>query len=341
VNCRYIWMDGALLPAESATVPFMTPALHYGVALFEGVRSYRTARGPAVFRLREHADRLVRSAAILGFPELDFSAEELALAMLQTVAANDLEEAYIRPLVYLAEGGWNLNLDAGRPRIGISVWEWKAYLGEEARERGIRANVSSFTRHHPNVTMTKSKVAGNYVNSVLAKTESVRLGFDEAIQLDPSGLVAEGTGQNLFAVRRGTIFTPPLGAVLEGITRDSVLTLARDLQIPVVETPMSRDELYGADEVFLCGTASEVIAVREVDFRRIGGGAMGPVTRRIQEGYLRAVHGEDPRYAGWLTPVDLGCLPWGWEEGKAARANLPMGDTRSSPGGAEREAALG
>lgn len=330
MKSRYIWMNGTLVPSESATVPFMTPALHYGIAVYEGVRAYRTPRGSAVFRLAEHADRLVRSAEILGFRDLGFSAEELALAMLQTVAANDLEEAYIRPLVYLTDGGWNLNLDAGRPQIGIAVWEWKAYLGEEARERGVRVNVSSFTRHHPNVSMTKAKVAGNYVNSVLAKTESVRLGFDEAILLDPAGLVAEGTGQNLFVVRRGKIFTPPLGAVLEGITRDCVLTLAHDLGIDVQEVGMSRDELYGADEVFLCGTASEVIGVREIDFRRIGSGRLGAVTRRIQEGYLHAVHGEDPRYAGWLTPVDLHCLPWGWEEGRA---------TRETPAPVERVAA--
>ncbi|HSB35260.1 MAG TPA: branched-chain-amino-acid transaminase, partial [Thermoanaerobaculia bacterium] len=209
----------------------------------------------------------------------------------------------IRPLVYLTDGGWNLNLDAGRPQIGIAVWEWKAYLGEEARERGVRANVSSYTRHHPNVTATKAKISGNYVNSVLAKTESVRLGFDEAILLDPQGYVAECTGANLFLVRGGKIVTPPDAPVLEGITRDTIMTLAGDLGVEVVERPVSRDQLYIADEVFVCGTAAECVALREIDFRTIGAGTAGPVTRALQKAYHAAVLGKHERSADWCHPV--------------------------------------
>jgi len=304
MESKYIWMNGELVEFEKATIHFLTPALHYGVGVFEGIRCYATERGPAVFRLKEHAERLVNSAKVLGFRTLPYTAAELAEAIRLTVSANGFDECYIRPLIYLADGGWNLTVDAGKASVGIAVWEWKNYLGQEALENGIRANIASFTRHHPNVTMTKAKVTGNYANSVLAKTESVRLGFEEAIMLDPQGYVAECTGENLFLVRGGKIYTPLTAPVLEGITRDALVTLARDLGYEVVEQPIARDQLYVADEVFVCGTAAECIALREIDFRVIGAGKMGPVTRAVQQAFHAAIRGQHPRSAEWLDYVN-------------------------------------
>jgi branched-chain amino acid aminotransferase len=304
MESKYIWMNGELVEFEKATVHFLTPALHYGVGVFEGIRCYATERGPAVFRLKEHAERLVNSAKVLGFRTLPYTAAEMAEAIRLTVSANGFDECYIRPLIYLADGGWNLTVDTGKASVGIAVWEWKNYLGQEALENGIRANIASFTRHHPNVTMTKAKVTGNYANSVLAKTESVRLGFEEAIMLDPQGYVAECTGENLFLVRGGKIYTPATAPVLEGITRDALVTLARDLGYEVVEQPIARDQLYIADEVFVCGTAAECIALREIDFRVIGVGKMGPVTRAVQQAFHAAIRGKHPRSAEWLDYVN-------------------------------------
>jgi branched-chain amino acid aminotransferase len=303
MQSRYVWMDGNLVDFEHATVHFLTPALHYGAAVFEGIRSYSTDDGPAVFRLREHTERLLQSARIFGFRQLPYSPEAVRDAVLATVAANGFDECYIRPLLYLSGGGWNLNVDAGRPALGIAVWEWGNYLGEEAIARGVRANVSSFTRHHPNVMMTKAKIAGNYANSFLAKTESVRLGFEEAIMLDPAGYVAECTGENLFVVKGGRIITPDLAPVLEGITRDAIITLARDRGIEVTEALVSRDQLYAADEVFVVGTAAECIGLREIDFRVIGNGATGAITRVLQQDFHDVVRGRHPRSSRWLTPV--------------------------------------
>ncbi len=314
MESKYVWMNGALVEFAHATLHFLTPALHYGVGVFEGIRCYATQRGPAVFRLDDHCRRLVESARVLGFRELPYTAGELAEAIKLTVAANEFGECYIRPLIYLANGGWNLTVDAGTASVGIAAWEWNNYLGAEALEQGIRANIASFTRHHPNVMMTKAKITGNYANSVLAKTESVRLGFDEAIMLDPQGYVAECTGENLFLVRAGRIYTPPLAAVLEGITRDSIVTLAADLGYTVVETPIARDQLYVADEVFVCGTAAECIALREIDYRVVGSGTMGPVTRAVQAAYHAAIHGQHARSADWLSyvnPVAAEALPIG------------------------------
>jgi branched-chain amino acid aminotransferase len=272
--------------------------------VFEGIRSYATKRGPAVFRLREHVQRLVNSTKILGFKEFPYSVDELVEAVRLTVSVNGYDECYIRPVVYLSEGGWNLTVDGGIPGIGIAVWEWNNYLGEEALEMGIRANITSFTRHHPNVMMTKAKITGNYANSVLAKTESMRYGFDEAIMLDPQGYVAECTGENLFLVRDGKVFTPPTAPVLEGITRDTVTTLLNDLGYDAKEAPISRDQLYIADEVFVCGTAAECIALREIDFRVIGEGKMGPVARAVQGEFQAAIRGEHPRSEKWLDYVN-------------------------------------
>jgi branched-chain amino acid aminotransferase len=304
MKSKYIWMNGELVEFEKATIHFLTATLHYGVGVFEGIRCYATERGPAVFRLKEHAERLVNSAKVLGFRDLPYTTGGLVEAIKLTVAANGLDECYIRPVIYLADGGWNLTVDTGKPSVGIAVWKWKNYLGEEALERGIRANISSFTRHHPNVMMTKAKITGNYANSALAKTESMRLGFDEAILLDPQGHVAECTGENLFVVRAGKIYTPPTADILEGITRDALVTLARDLGYEVVEQPISRDQLYVADEVYVCGTAAEVIALCEIDFRVVGAGRMGPVTRAVQQAFRAAIHGQHSRSVEWLDYVN-------------------------------------
>jgi branched-chain amino acid aminotransferase len=302
---KYIWMNGELVEFEKATIHFLTPAFHYGQGVFEGIRCYSTDRGPAVFRLMEHAERLLKSAVLFGFRSIPYNAGELGEAVRLTVSANGFTECYIRPLVYLTDGGWNLNLDGGSAGVGIAAWEWTNYLGEEALEAGVRANISSFTRHHPNVMLTKAKVSGNYANSTLAKTESVRLGFDEAIMLDPQGYVAECTGENIFVVRGNKIYTPPTAAILEGITRLSLITLANDMGIEVIEQPISRDQLYLGDEVFVSGTAAECIGLREIDFRTIGSGKTGPVTREIQRAFHAALHGNHPRSIEWLDYVNV------------------------------------
>jgi len=304
MESKFVWMDGKLVAYENATVHFLTGALHYGAAVFEGIRAYKTGKGPAIFRLQEHVERLIQSAEVFGFRDLSFSTESIAEAIRDTVRANGFAECYIRPLIYVTAGAWTLNVDAGEASLAIAVWEWKNYLGDEALAKGIRANISSFTRHHPNVMMTKAKISGNYVNSILAKTESVRLGFEEAIMLDPQGYVAECTGENIFIVRRGKIITPSTAPLLEGITRHTLFTIAKDLGYDVIEQTVSRDQLYTADEVFVCGTAAEVIGLSEIDFRRIGNGETGPITRALQNVYHDAIRGKMEKYAGWLTLVD-------------------------------------
>ena len=304
IESKYIWMDGELVEYEKANIHFLTGALHYGAGVFEGIRAYQTDKGPAVFRLTEHVERLIESAEIFGFRDLPFTVESVTKAILETTRVNGFMECYIRPLIYFNAGTATLNLDDGKASLGIAVWEWKNYLGDDALLKGVRANVSSFTRHHPNISMTKSKIAGNYVNSILAKTESIRLGFEEAILLDPQGYVAECTGENLFVVRRGKIITPASAPILEGITRHSIFIIARTLGYEVMEQPISRDQLYIADEVFVCGTAAEVIGLNEIDFRRIGNGATGPITREIQMVFRDAVHGRDTEYEHWLTYVN-------------------------------------
>ncbi len=303
-EAKYIWMDGRLVESEKATVPFLTPALHYGLGVFEGIRCYGTGRGPAIFRLQDHMERLVHSARILGFRALPYTAAELAAAARETVRTNGFQACYVRPLIYLQGTVASLNLDSGEPRVGIATWEWEDYLGKESREHGVRANVSSFSRHAPNVMMTKAKITGNYANSVLAKTESVRLGFDEAIMLDPQGYVAECTGENLFLVRDGEIYSPPAADILEGITRDTLFRLAEDIGCPVTETQVTRDQMYIADEVFVCGTAAEVIGVTEIDYRTIGGGKVGPLTRQLQQAFSSLVHGEHHFSDAWLDYVN-------------------------------------
>lgn len=301
---KYIWMDGKLVDYQNATVHFLNSALHYGLGAFEGIRCYKASQGPAIFRLREHMERLVDSAKVLGFRQLPYTAEDFCNAAKEVVRANGFQSCYIRPLVFLESPNLGLNLDGGSPRVGIAAWEWGAYLGDEAMEKGVRANVSSYTRHHVNVTMTKAKITGNYANSVMAKTDSVRLGFEEAIMLDPQGYVAECTGENLFLVRKGVVYTPHTATILEGITRDSIITLAKDLGYAVNEGLVSRDQLYIADEIFVTGTAAEVVAVTELDFRVIGSGKMGPVTRQIQKAFHAVIRGEHQRSSEWLDYVN-------------------------------------
>jgi branched-chain amino acid aminotransferase len=303
LESRYIWMNGTLVEFEKATVHFLSPSLHYGIGVFEGIRCYNTDKGPAVFRLREHIERFMDSAMILGFRSLPYTVDELIEAVKLTVRENGFKECYIRPLVYCDNNSQGLNLDATSPKIGIATWEMGTYLGTEGVENGVRANVSSFTRHHPNVTMTKAKSTGNYTNSVMAKTDSVRLGFEEAIMLDPQGYVAECTGENLFLVRNGKVVTTQTAAVLEGITRDAIFTIIRDLGYEIVEQLVSRDQLYISDEIFVCGTAAEITPVREVDFRTVGSGKRGPVTAQIQKAFNDAIHGKNPEYASWLDYV--------------------------------------
>jgi branched-chain amino acid aminotransferase len=305
MESKYIWMDGELVEFAKATVHILNPAMHYGAAVFEGIRAYNTAKGPAVFRLREHAERLLDSAHVFGIREFAFSVDDIVKAVKDTVRANEFTDCYIRPLLYLKGGAWNLNVDAGQPALAIAVWQWSNYLGEEALAKGIRANISSYTRHHPNVSMTKAKIAGNYVNSFLAKTESERLGFQEAIMLDPQGYVGECTGENLFVVRHGKVITPVTAPVLEGITRHTIFTIAKDLGREVLERPISRDQLYTADEVFVCGTAAECIGLSEIDFRKIGDGKTGPVTREIQNVYHDLIRGKIAKYEEWCEYVEV------------------------------------
>jgi branched-chain amino acid aminotransferase len=298
-----IWMDGALVPWDQATVHVLTHTLHYGLGVFEGIRCYRTADGrSAVFRLGEHVRRLFESAHI-NLMEVPFPRARVEAAVAETLRANRLAEGYIRPLVFLGHGAMGLNPADNPVRVAVATWPWGKYLGDEGMERGIRAKVSTFSRHHVNAKMTKGKTCGDYVNSILAKREALLDGYDEAILLDPQGLVAEASGENLFLVRDGVLRTPPLPGVLGGITRDAVLTLARDKGIPVAESPLTRDELYIADEVFLTGTAAEVTPIREIDRRRIGAGARGPVTNALQAAFFDVVTGRDRKYEHWLTYV--------------------------------------
>ena len=302
MKCDFVWMDGEITPYEKATIHFFTPTLHYGPGVFEGIRCYQTPKGSGVFRLQEHLIRFIDSIHILGVRDFPYTVEDLRRAVHQTIKANGFGECYIRPLMYL-EGPMGLNMDRSKPRVAIAAWEWGPYLGEEAVEEGVRMMISSFTRLHPNINMTKSKITGNYVNSMLVKTLALRSGYDEAIILDSNGFVAECTGENLFMVRKGKLYTPPLASVLEGITRDSIMTLAEDMGIPPVEKMITRDQLYIADELFICGTAAEVVPVREVDYRVIGSGSMGPITQKLQRAFYQNARGEGVCSDVWLDYI--------------------------------------
>jgi len=295
-----IWLDGKLVAWDDARIHVLTHALHYGVGVFEGIRAYRTPGGSGIFRLRGHLQRLYESAHIL-LLEIPFPAEKLQEACVEVMRSNRLAEGYLRPIAWYGSGA--MGVGALNPvQVAVAAWPWGAYLGEEGMKGGIRAKLASFTRMHVNVNMVKAKITGQYVNSFLATREAALGGYDEAILLDTEGYVSEGAGENIFIVKNGALWTPPLSSsVLGGITRDSVLRIARDQGIPVLEQRFTRDTLYVADELFLTGTAAEVTPVREVDNRRIGSGSPGPVTKKLQETYLRAVRGEEPRYREWLT----------------------------------------
>ena len=303
-TARYIWMDGELVDADRAQVPFLTAGLHYGAGVVEGIRSYETLAGAAVFRLAEHLNRLLQSAEALGLPEPAFGPDDLAAGVRETVRASGMDACYIRPLVYLGDGGWDLTFEKSRSHVGIAVWRWDAFLGDQAREFGVRAGMSLLARRELPARMRRAKIAGHYADAMLAKHEARGRGFDEAIMLDPQGRVAECTSENLFLVRHNAVSTPPAGAILEGLTRDTLIVLARDLGLSVVEASVTPDELYAADEVFVCGTAAEVVAVREVEHRAIGNGRTGPITRRLQAAYAAATHGRHPRSPEWLDYLD-------------------------------------
>ncbi|MFW5487152.1 MAG: branched-chain amino acid transaminase [Desulfovibrio sp.] len=296
-----IWFNGKLVPWGEANVHVLTHALHYGTAVFEGIRAYKCVDGrSAVFRLKEHAERLVESGKILGLP-VPYSSEEIADAIIETLQANKLDAAYIRPLVFVGEGGMGVHPGKNPMHTCIAAWEWGAYLGEDALAKGIRIKTSTFTRHHVNIMMTKAKASGNYVNSVLAKMEAVADGYDEAMMLDPDGYVSEGSGENLFIVTKsGALKTAPLTSVLAGITRDSVMTMARDMGYEVLEQRFTRDELYTAPEAFFTGTAAELTPIRECDNRVIGKGKAGEVALNLQKEFFNVVTGANPKYSDWL-----------------------------------------
>lgn len=304
MQSKLIWMDGELVPYEQATVHVLSPSLHYGVSVFEGLRCYQTVNGPALFRLKEHMQRFMDSAHILGIQNYPYTLDELCQAVFETIDANGFDECYIRPFMYL-DGPLGLKLDQAQPRVTIAVWHWGNYHGSDMLEEGLRMMVGSYTRLHPNINMTKSKVAGNYINSMLAKTDALRMGFDEVIMLDPQGYVAEASGMNLFMVRDGVIYTPGRATILEGITRDAVVKLIRDSGYQLIEEPISRDQLYIADEIFLCGTAAEVVPVREIDTRLIANGQKGTITNDVQQLFYKTVRGEGSRSEEWLTPLPV------------------------------------
>ncbi len=299
-----IWLDGELVPYDQAQVHVLTHSLHYGLAVFEGMRCYKSEDGrSAIFRAREHIRRLFDSAHILEMP-MPFSEEELLKASADVVRANRFEECYIRPLAFYGEGEMGLAARGNRTRVAIAAWPWGAYLGKESLEKGVRLKTSSFVRFHHNSMMPAAKASGNYINSILAGYEARRSGYDEALLLDVQGFVAEGSGENIFVIRDGVVRTPPLTSILPGITRSSVMTILADLGVPVLEQFFARDALYIADEAFMTGTAAEVTPVRELDDRRIGTGQPGPITRKVQEVFQRVLRGRaDEKYKGWLYHV--------------------------------------
>ena len=298
----WIWQNGEMLPWREANVHVLTHTLHYGVGVFEGVRAYNTPDGTAIFRLDAHTDRLFDSAHIMGM-KIPFTKEQLNEAQRAVVRENKLETAYIRPLVFYGSEGMGIRADNLKVHVVIAAWHWGAYMGEEALERGIKIRTSSFTRHHVNITMTRAKASGAYMNSMLALQEAVSAGADEALLLDPEGYVAEGSGENVFIVKNGTIYTPEVTACLNGITRATVLALASKFDIPVVEKRITRDEVYIADEAFFTGTAAEVTPIRELDGRQIGAGRRGPVTEKLQKAYFDLVTGQTAEHAEWRTLV--------------------------------------
>ena len=305
INTDKVWMDGELVDYEDATIHVLTHTLHYGLGAFEGIRCYRQEDGrAAVFRLDAHIDRLFDTCHIATM-DIPFEQEELENACLLTIRANDTDDCYIRPVVFLGHGEMGLSATSNDVRVAVITWPWGAYLGDEGLEHGIRAKIASFNRHHVNSSMVKGKVNGQYVNSILAKREVMQSGYDEAIMLDTDGYISEASGENIFVIRDGVIYTTPLGSsILGGITRDTVLTLARERGYPIIEQRFTRDFLYVADEIFMTGTAAEVTPVREVDDRQIGTGKPGPMSKELQTAYFDAVKGRNTDHQEWLTIVE-------------------------------------
>ena len=297
-----IWFDGKMVPWREARVHVLTHTLHYGMGVFEGIRAYETDRGAAIFRLADHIARLFRSAHIMRIP-MPFDADTIVQSCIDVVRENNLRSAYIRPVCFYGSEGMGLRADNLKTHVAIAAWHWGTYLGKDGLEQGIRIKTSSFTRHHVNISMCKAKANGHYINSMLALQEALESGYDEALMLDPEGYVAEGSGENVFIVRDGVIHTPELTSALEGITRDTLITLARDSGLDVVERRLTRDTVYVADEAFFTGTAAEVTPIRELDNRTIGSGRRGPVTEKLQTLFFDQVYGRRKEHAEWLTWV--------------------------------------
>ena len=298
-----IWLDGEMVPWREARVHVLTHTLHYGLGVFEGVRAYHTPdRGACIFRLAEHTERLFNSAKILSMP-MPFDRDTLIEAQRAVVRDNGLSEAYLRPMCFYGSEGMGLRADNLKTHVMVAAWEWPSYMDPDAAERGIKVRTSSYTRHHVNITMCKAKANGNYINSMLALREALDSGAEEALLLDNEGYVAEGSGENVFVVRRGKIHTPELTSCLDGITRATVFALAEEIGVEIIERRITRDEVYVADEAFFTGTAAEVVPIRELDGRVIGSGKRGPITERLQAMYFDAVRGNRSQNAAWLTPV--------------------------------------
>lgn len=295
-----IWLDGEMVPWREAKVHVLTHTLHYGMGVFEGVRAYETAAGPAIFRLDAHTDRLFNSAKIMNMA-IPFSKAELNEAQKQAVIQNGLNSAYLRPMCFYGSEGMGLRADNLRVHVMVAAWEWGAYLGDDGLNKGIRIKTASLARHHVNVSMCKAKANGNYMNSMLALQEALQDGYDEAMLLDVDGFVAEGSGENIFVIRDGIIFTPDLTSALDGITRNTIFVLAKEIGYDIVEKRITRDEVYIADEVFFTGSAAEVTPIREVDNRTIGNGGRGPITEKLQAMYFDVVHGRSDVHKDWLT----------------------------------------
>ena len=297
-----IWLDGEMVPWREAKIHVLTHTLHYGMGVFEGVRAYDAEGGTAIFRLQEHTNRLFQSAHILDM-KIPFTPDEISAAQLASVRENNLESAYIRPMCFYGSEGMGLRADNLKVHTMIAAWSWGSYLGDENMEKGIRIRVSSFTRHHVNATMCRAKANGNYMNSMMALQEALHDGYDEALLLDASGFVMEGSGENIFIVRDGVLYTPDLTSALDGITRRTVMQMAEEIGLKVVEKRITRDEVYIADEAFFTGTAAEVTPIREIDNRAIGNGGRGPITEKLQTMYFDAVHGRLDNHREWLDTV--------------------------------------
>ena len=295
-----IWMDGQLIDWRDAKVHVLTHSLHYGMGVFEGLRAYETPQGTAIFRLSEHTKRLFQSAKIFQI-QIPFDQDTLIRAQCEVVRANQLRSCYIRPLVWIGSEKLGISAQGNTIHVAIAAWPWGSYLGDEGIKNGIRVKTSSFTRHHVNVSMVRAKASGHYINSILANQEALTSGYDEALLLDTEGFVSEGAGENIFIIRNNTLYTPDLASCLEGITRASVITIARDLGYTIQEKRITRDEIYCADEAFFTGTAAEVTPIRELDDRSIGNGTRGPITQAIQKVFFEAVAGKHQQYHHWLT----------------------------------------